>query len=167
MDETAFEALFHEHYARLCSYALTIVRRREDAEDVVQQVFANLWRVRGSLEIRESARAWLYRSVRNGALNRVRSERSALRLAESPERVPVADPAPDPAESMIAGQSAAALERALDGIGERCREVLRLRWIDGLTHAEIADALGITRKAVESNITRGLRALRVVLDPGG
>lgn len=166
MSEAEFEALFRENYARLCSYALTIVRTRDDAEDVVQQVFVNLWRTRAGLDIRGSGRAWLYRSVRNGALNRVRSDRSAMRLADSPERVPVADPAPDPADSVVAIESADALKRALDGLGDRCREVLRLRWIDGLSHAEIGALLGITRKAVESNITRGLRALRGVLDPG-
>lgn len=167
MDEAAFEALFRDSYAQLCSFALTLVRTRDDAEDVVQQVFANLWRSRGDLEIRESVRAYLYRAVRNVALNRLRSGRSALRLAESPSRSPVADPPPDPAEAVTTDQQVTALNRALDRLGERSREVLRLRWIDGLSHAEIAETLGITRKAVESSITRGLRALRELIDPEG
>jgi RNA polymerase sigma-70 factor (ECF subfamily) len=167
MDQTAFEALFRESYTRLCSCALTIVRTRDDAEDVVQQVFTNLWRNRGDVEIRGSVRGYLYGAVRNGALNRIRAGRSALRLADSPLRAPVADSPPDPSEAVIIGQSVTALNRALDRLGERPREVLHLRWIDGLTHAEIAETLGITRKAVESNITRGLSALRELLDRGG
>jgi RNA polymerase sigma-70 factor (family 1) len=163
MDEAAFEVLFRDNYERLCSFAATIVGTRDDAEDVVQQVFANLWRGRQDSGIRKSVRAYLFRAVRNGALNRVRGDASIVTLRGSPDRAPGADPPPDSPQMLISRESAVRLHEALGTLGARCREVVRLRWIDGLSHAEIADTLGITRKAVESNITRGLRALRAVL----
>jgi RNA polymerase sigma-70 factor (ECF subfamily) len=167
MDEAAFEALFRDHYGRLCAFAMTVVRTREDAEDVVQQVFAHLWGTRETLRIHTSARAFLYRAVRNAALNRIRADRPMVALLDSPSRHPVGDPAPDPSETVESRESADALNTALEQLGARTREVLRLRWIDGLTHAEIAESLGITRKAVESGITRGLSALRSLLDDAG
>jgi RNA polymerase sigma-70 factor (family 1) len=166
MDAAEFEAMFREHYERLCRFAMTVVRSREDAEDVVQQAFVNLWSRRTVLEIRTSTRAYLYRAVRNGALNRVRESRNVVTLHAEPLRSPAADPPPDPLTSLDARESADRLHEAMAGLGPRCRDVLRLRWIEGMSHAEIGDALGITRKAVESNITRGLRALRDVLDAG-
>ncbi|HUF70094.1 MAG TPA: sigma-70 family RNA polymerase sigma factor [Longimicrobiales bacterium] len=167
MDEAAFEALFRNHYGRLCAFAMTVVRTREDAEDVVQQVFAHLWGIRETLRIHTSARAFLYRAVRNAALNRIRADRPMVALLDSPSRHPVGDPSPDPSETVEARGSADALNAALDQLGAGTREVLRLRWIDGLTHAEIAETLGITRKAVESGITRGLSALRSLLGGAG
>lgn len=164
MDEAAFEALFREHYERLCRFAMTIVHSRSDAEDVVQQALVNLWQRRMTLEIRTSTRAYVYRAVRNGALNRVRESRNIRALHAEPLRAPLADPPTDPSASTIAKESADRLHAAMADLSPRCRQVLRLRWLDGMSHAEIADALGITHKAVESNITRGLRAMRALLD---
>lgn len=162
VDAEAFEALFRRHYAALCSFAASLVAGPDEAEEVVQQVFANLWRTRSGVVIRTSTRAYLYRAVRNLALNRIRDTR-VIELHRDSGALAAGDPAPDPAEAVVARESAEALRAAIASLPPRCREVIRLRWIDGLDHAEIAEALGITRKAVESNITRGLRGLRETL----
>jgi len=80
-DASAFDALFRAHYAELVTSAERLVGERTVAEDVAQEVMLELWRRRGSLVVQESVRAYLFRAVRNRALNQLRHERMKQRTA--------------------------------------------------------------------------------------
>jgi len=164
-DPAAFESVFRDHHAALCAYANRIVDAPDVAEEIVQDVFANLWRTHGTLRIRTSLRAYLYTAVRNRALNQARRAgwESALdTMAPLP-----AEPGDGPEDRLDAGETSRRVAAAIAALPPRCREAITLRWIDGLSHAEISEAMGVSRKAVENQITRGLRALRGLLDPPG
>jgi RNA polymerase sigma-70 factor (ECF subfamily) len=163
-DEAACEALFLAVYAPLCRFANHIVAAPDIAEELVQDVFVKLWRNRASLEVHTSLRAYLYRAVRNSALNHVERRRTEQRWRDF-----AAGEAEDPpigTTRLEAEQVAAELDRALSSLPPRCREVVELRWRHGLKHAEIAEALGISVKGVEIQLTRGLGVLRRVLGEG-
>lgn len=165
-DDAVFETLFRTHYSELCRFANTIVRAPDVAEEIVQDVFTRLWTVRRTLVLRSSARAWLFTSVRNQSLNHGRraSREITLDAAGSPGATSASDDPSDPLDNMERRHVAARVEQAIATLSPRCREVITLRWMHGLSQREIADTLGITRKAVENNITRGLRTLRNLLD---
>jgi RNA polymerase sigma-70 factor (ECF subfamily) len=156
-DHGAFETVFRTHYARLCDFANSIVRAPDVAEEVVQDVFANIWRQRSSLQITGTLRAYLYGAVRNRALNH--SRRSALEVPVHPIDEPRA-PGSDAQAGLESAEVRALVRAALQSLPPRNREVLELRWLHGLSHADIAAALGISRKGVENHLTRGLAALR-------
>lgn len=158
-DDTAFETLFRRYYAGLCAFASEFVNAPDVAEEVVQDVFMNLWRTRGRLRIRTTIRAYLYAAVRNRSLN-VRRRAVEIPFHSAPGATAAIDVSADPAADLEARERAALVSRAVERLPPRCREVIRLRWGHGLSHAEIAESLGISRKAVERNVTRGLRALR-------
>src|SRR4051812_24546052 len=162
-DPAALETLFHEHYAALCRFANRYLHDRAAAEDLVQDVFTSIWAGRLRLDVRGSLRSYLFAAVRNRALN-VRKHQLVERDWEEDEAIPDvralhrAPPRPD--DLLDDDERRTRLRAALEALPERCRLVMQLRWEEQLTHAEIAEVLGITVKGVERQLARGLRALR-------
>jgi RNA polymerase sigma-70 factor, ECF subfamily len=172
-DESACEALFLAHFDALWRFAHGYVRSRAVAEEVVQEVFLQLWRDREKAELRGSARAWLFAAVRNHALNHVRHERVVARLAdrvaakvaEAPDESPVAMGAPvgDAQGELEARELDAVVERAIAALPERRRVAMSLRWNQGLSAPEIARVIGTTPEAVRVLLTRARAELAGLL----
>ena len=159
-DRDAFEALFHTHYAGLCRFALRYEPSPEVAEDLVQDVFFNLWRRRHAWVPEHAPRAYLYGAVRKRALKHLRHEGVVARWRTRAE----VQPAPIASEAdadLSCRELEAALRQAVDLLPERRRLVYELSREHGLTYAEIA--LGISVKTVEMQMTRALKFLRTRL----
>ena len=165
-DERAFEALFDAYVVPLCVFALSIVKSRELATEVVHDVFLQIWARREQLVVRESVKAYLYRATHNRALNlakRVAVEQRWLARAAQEQDAALVGSVP-PAQAMAEEyEFIVALEREVARFPERRRAVFLLRWRDGLSYEQIAELLGISTKTVENQITRALRALRARL----
>jgi len=162
-DVRAFEQLFRAHYEPLCRFAFRYLLDRALAEDLVQDLFAHLWADRARLELRACARAYLFASVRNRALN-VRKRQLVERDWERDEALPDvrrlhrAPIAPD--HELDDRERDAGLRAAIESLPERCRMVMQLRWQEQMSHAEIATIMAISLKGVENQLSRGLHALR-------
>jgi RNA polymerase sigma-70 factor (ECF subfamily) len=162
-DESAFDALFREYYGPLVGLAESLLRRQAEAEEVVQDVMLELWRRRETLAIDESWRAYLFRAVRNRALNELRHERVAelavpfVRGESSVRATALA--------GLVAEELDDAIVRSVAGLSEPVREVFELSRKSGLTYAEIARVLGISVKTVEARMGRALKELRERLAP--
>lgn len=165
--EAEFSAAFHAYYAELCAFATRFTASTHASEELVQAVFVELWTKRYSIRLQTSLRAYLYASTRNRALDLSKHERVKERWAERSraEHDVLAEPVRDAQESMEADERAAAVRRAIAELPERARLVVTLRWLRGFRPPEIAEALGISVKGVEIQITRALRTLRSSLDP--
>lgn len=156
-DEVAFEAIFRAHYPALVAFAERMLRQRATAEDVVQDVLAEVWRRRNGLHVTSSLRAYLFRATRNRALNHLRHEKLVERSAVDQ---PIGHVPPSPPDSLAEREIDVALQRAVRSLPPRCREVFELSRGHGLKYAEIADALGISVKTVEVQMGKALRVLR-------
>lgn len=157
-DERAFDALFREFYAPLVGFAESLLHVRQAAEEVVQDVFLEVWRRRESLQLEETWRAYLYRATRNRGLNELRHERVKLKsepMLRAPEAVE-----PSGQDELEAAELEAAFRRALAALPEPVREVFELSRRDGLRYGEMAAALGISVKTVEARMGRALKELR-------
>ena len=162
-DQTAFDSVFREHYASLVRCAEAMLRRRDVAEEVVQDVLLALWQRRDTLVVDDSLRAYLFRATRNRSLNHLRH--AAIERKAEPELSAVEPPdAPGPA-ALVDEEIAAALRSAMDHLPPRCREVFELSRVHGLRYAEIASTLGISVKTVEAQMGKALRILRERLAP--
>lgn len=162
-DAAAFERIFRAHYARLVTLAEGLLRARSTAEDVVQDVMLELWRLRGSLTLEVSLRAYLYQATRNRALNEVRHGRIERR--GGPRLVRTTTPLP-PADALLAEtELSAAIRAALALLPAAQREVFELNRAHGLRYMEIAATLGISVKTVEARMGKALRTLRERLAP--
>src|SRR6185503_19604962 len=163
-DAGAFEELFREHHAGLCRFAAGYVRDAAVAEELVQDVFFELWRGRAGWELRATLRAYLFGAVRNRALNHLkRAKREGGWLARLRRETDPADPSPAPDRAAVEAEAAAAVARAVARLPERARMAVELRWHHGLRHGEIAEVMGISVKGVENQLGRALKALRATL----
>ncbi|MCK4346651.1 MAG: sigma-70 family RNA polymerase sigma factor, partial [Bacteroidales bacterium] len=77
-NKKAFDALFRKYYPSLCQLAFLIVKSEEIAEEVVQEIFINIWEQRNRLKIKKSLRSYLFTATRNKALNYLSSEKKRL-----------------------------------------------------------------------------------------
>lgn len=159
-----FRELFDAHAEALRTYASRIVRSREAAEDLVQEVFFRFWRGWEQVETGPNVRAYLYTATRSRALNHLARERTEARaytlafprgiLAEEPALPPEAD------RNLEVDEISRAIEQVLDTMPPRQREVAALRLRHQLSTSEIAARLGISPRTVEVHIARATKALR-------
>jgi RNA polymerase sigma-70 factor (ECF subfamily) len=163
-DLDAFEALYRAYWQRLYVFAFRYVHSKEDAEEVAQDVFFRIWRARAHWAPPGPVRHYLYLAVRNAARDRLeratvarRWRRGQLELLS--DRPPPLG-APEIESSVEAAELAAEVERGLAELPPKRSAVCRLRLIDGLSYAQIADRLGICEKTVETQLARGLKSLR-------
>ena len=158
-DIAAFEALFHQYYSGLCGYAESLVGTKEVAEEVVQDVFYNIWKNRESLRIRQSLQSYLYRSAFNNSMMHLRKMRREHFMEDVSRPEPRVD-APDPAQLIQLDEVSGLIQQTLESLPERTREIFRLNRQEGLKYREIALKLSISEKTVEANMGRALKALR-------
>lgn len=162
-DERAFRALFDALYAPLRRFAFTLVRDAAAAEDLVQDAFVRLWDRRERLDDACSVRAYLFRIVRNLAFNARRDAATQRRLLDDPvahesAAVPRGFAAPD---AIAAGEDLSGrLAGWLDELPPRQREALLLSRVEGLSHAEVAQAMGCAPRTVNNHLVAALATLR-------
>lgn len=166
-DERAFGQLMRRHKERLFRIIRRLTADDEAALDVLQDSFVAMWRAIGRLDPERPFLAWATRIAINKARDWRRRERvrQAIRLflpveaaARQPDTAPLAD------QQIAAANDARSVDLALAQVPAHLREPLVLTAIDGLSYAEAADVLGISRKAVETRIARA-RALLARLCP--
>ncbi|MBL7797597.1 MAG: RNA polymerase sigma-70 factor [Saprospiraceae bacterium] len=160
-DEAAFEAVFRQWYEPLCGYAARLTDGDLDgAEDLVQQVFVKLWEQREGLDIAWSLKSYLYKTVHNAALNRIRSAKTHSKYLDfNAAQLEKEYAPPDYPARELAGRLQAALEK----LPPQCRHVFELSRFEDLKYREIADQLGISIKTVETQMGKALRILRFQL----
>jgi len=156
--EYAFDYFFNYYYPGLCVFAQKIIALPEQqAKDIVQDVFVKFWNDREKLDIRTSIRSYLFVSVRNRCMDVMRKKNRSLQLKEISEGQDVAD---ESFETYILSELESLLNRSLDKLPERCREVFELSRLHGLKNREIAEKLNLSEKTVENQMTKALRVLR-------
>jgi RNA polymerase sigma-70 factor (ECF subfamily) len=173
-DPTALEALLASHEARVYRVARGITGNAADAEEVVQDVFLAVLRRIGDFEGRSALGTWIYRIAANTALNKRRGKRLELEVPLE-EHLPafeddghrqgdrsylLADWSRRPDEELLAEESRAALQQAIDALPSAYRAVLVLRDVEELSNEEAAAALGESLASVKSRLHRARMALR-------
>jgi RNA polymerase sigma-70 factor (ECF subfamily) len=164
-DEEAFERMFRAYYPRLCRFAAEYVDSSNRARDLVQDVFLRIWERRREWTLRRSLKAYLYRAVRNRALNVVRHRDTKQEAEADLEYRTDGRDRRTAADAVHAGALSTEVEEAIAALPERRRIAFLLHRRHGLTYKEIARAMGITPKTVENQIGRALKALREDLAP--
>ncbi|MFN3868945.1 MAG: sigma-70 family RNA polymerase sigma factor [Hyphomicrobiaceae bacterium] len=159
-DKAALRALFDTEAGRLVAVAQRIVRRREIAEDVVQDAFVQIWQNAPKYDPSiGSARGWIYTIVRNKALNVVRdSSREDLVANDEIDAAREGFSVVSDAFERLSNESR--LRECLEMIEKGKRESLLLSYVAGYSHGEIAGLLGVPLGTAKSWVKRGLAALR-------
>jgi RNA polymerase sigma-70 factor (ECF subfamily) len=160
-DAGAFEAL----YLRYRDWVVTLAHRttgdRDAALDVMQDTFLYVLRKFPGFTLTSQFKTFLYPAVRNLAIQRRKKGKRFVGNDEALNTVPA--PAPSPPEGLgaeTAGGARQALAGVLTGLSEGHREVLLLRFVDGLSLQEVADAMGLPLGTVKSRLHHALNTLR-------
>jgi RNA polymerase sigma-70 factor (family 1) len=150
-----FEKLFREHYEALSNYAFSILRSKDDAEDVVQDVFIKLWQNSPDVIYTPQVKFYLLTAVKNGCISFLRKQAGRkfvqaddLPLAATEDHV---DHTIDPVK--LVG-------KALSLLPEQCAIIFKLSRFGKLTYGEIARELDISVKTVENQVGKALRIMR-------
>lgn len=169
-DDAAFEAMFRHYYQPLVRFAARFLAETDEAEDVVQAVFERILERRTGWDVHGSLRTYLYTGVRNAALSRLRARGIRRRLEPqvlariAPEGS--AGPRREWADAAQAGaELSEAMRRAIDRLPPRTGQAFELRFVHGLSYAEVAAVMEIALGTVNVHITNAIKLLRVHLAP--
>jgi len=156
--ESAFDFLFKDLYAPLCFFAHKMIHSEMESEELVQSAFVTLWEKHTQFDSLLKIKAFLYIAVKNAALNWIKKKNNQSKafqyLLESDlhEEVIV--------EKIIYAEVLYALEDAIDNLPEKCRNVIRLSYIDEKSSKEIADLTGVSVSTVDNQRARGVKLLK-------
>lgn len=163
-DEEAFREMFSAYYPRLCRFAAEYVDSPDWARDLVQDVFLKIWEQRAGWEVRSSLKAYLYRAVRNQALNQVRQNDTRHEVQDDLEYTTEGAERQTADETVHAQRLSEEVEEKISELPERRRMAFLLHRRHGFTYKEVAHIMGITPKTVENQIGRALKSLREKVD---
>ncbi|MEO3406689.1 RNA polymerase sigma-70 factor [Mucilaginibacter sp. CAU 1740] len=156
-DEAALTIIYKRYWASLFSSAYNILKDRQACEDIIQELFIKLWDCRAEVQISVSLKAYLYASVRYGVYRQIKtgSVRSEI-FDDLIERLhtPTAYGSIEHKELLLQ------INRVIDTLPDKCREVYKLSREECLSHKQIAMQLNISTKTVENHLTKALRELR-------
>src|SRR5262245_60856655 len=163
-DREAFSRLYDRFSSLVFTLAMRMLRGRDDAEDLLQEVFIQVWRQAANYsQERGSPEAWIVNIARSRAIDKLRSIRrmeKSFTLTDDPGRAESAESV----ESNVAQSEAKlTMNSALANLPEAQRRVLELAYFDGLSQTEIADRIKEPLGTVKTRMRSGIQRLRDML----
>ncbi len=168
-DDKALEELYDLYNRLLFGMIISIVKSREEAEDVLQEVFVKIWEKAVTFdENRGNVYSWIVTLTRNKAIDRIRSkgyktQQKATRDVDDPMFTLEGNKA-DPLESTIFSDRAELVKKALSMIPESQSEVLKIAYYRGMSQSEISEYLDIPLGTVKSRMRQGMIKLKDILE---
>jgi RNA polymerase sigma-70 factor (ECF subfamily) len=162
-DVNAFEQLYDRHSRQVYALVLRILQQASTAEEVVQDVFLQLWRNAAAYDAERGPFVpWLLTLARNRALDqlRLKSERQRRREEQTDELPPVASAAPEFEKELDERRRAERVRALMGGLIPQQKRAIELAYFEGLSHSEIAGKLGEPLGTVKSWIRNGLLRLK-------
>ena len=162
-DPKIFEEFFREHYQSLLQFATYYVRDVQTAQDVVQDVFYNLWKNREHLDHVTNMKTYLYTATRNQALKKKRWYNRVIKTFVNQDNVDLVDfSSQDVFELKELYEQ---IEQVIKNFPPKCRTVFYLSRFEGLSNKEIAEIQSVSIKTVEAQITKAIKILRKEIFP--
>lgn len=157
-DESSYKQLFHEYYIVLAVFAARYVKDMEIAKDLVQDFFVHLFEIRDSLNINTSLKSFLFQSVKNRCLNHIKHiqmhEKHIGNLETNQESNSGIEDKISEAELEIQ------IFQHVKHLPPKCKNIFRMSRFEGKKNLEIAEILNISKRTVETQISKALKILR-------
>lgn len=161
-DESAYTYLIDTYHHKLCVYANSLVKNVYSAEDIVQNVLIKVWEQRTRLKSDHSLKSFLYKLVYNEFIDLYRKNQSLFSLEKSYHEALNGIVQEEDSESFQRVMNA--VNKEIQNLPPKCKEVFILSKKEGLTNIEIAEHLDVSIKTVEAQITKAFSLLRSSLD---
>lgn len=160
-DDKAFIALYNKYAGKLRAMAYTKVQSKELTEEIIQDIFLDLWERRGLVEINNLS-VYLFMAVKYQAINQIKKRIHFQKYSQvylALEKISDEETL----ESVKYNDLASAFEKSVKKLPEKSQEVFRLNRIEGKTVEEIANSLNLSQKAIEYHIYKSIKELRLHL----
>jgi RNA polymerase sigma-70 factor, ECF subfamily len=158
--------LFDKYYLEFCKLSFKYVGRTDIAEDIVQEVFINIWNKRFNLNCNGKVKPYLIKSVINASLNYIKSKFARQDMCDedfaknTPEKF-------DPHDELVKNELNQLVKIAIEQLPDKCRAIFMLSRFSDLSYKEIAEQLSISIKTVEAQISIALKKLHQFLSKFG
>ena len=159
----AFDTLFRKYYPLLCNFARSFTFSKDDAEEIVQEVFIHFWNKRSEITITRSVKSLLYTMVKNNGLNFIKKNKTRVKY-ESDFFLESTSSTGEDAQ-IDYQRFDKIIKSGIDRLPPKCKMVFILSRNDGLTYEEIGEYLQISRNTVENQMSIALRKLREHVKP--
>lgn len=170
--ESLFKSLFLEYYEALCYYACKYVNDTDVSQDLVQDVFFDLWKKRDTIDFAEPIKPYLYKATYNKSIDHIRQTRLRNEKLEEPEPGSFLDfyinnMISNAEEELHLKDISREINNCIDNLPPQCKKIFNLSRQTGLKNKEIAEKLDISIKAVEKQISKALNEIRNHLNNKG
>ena len=162
-NEEALKSLFLLLHTPLFRFSFNITQSQEESEEIVSDIFIEIWKKRNQLHEISSPRNYFYQAVKNKSLNRLAKQKRQTALDTGQWLTPMNSVYFNPEKTMISGEIIKNINCAINKLPPRCRIIFKLIKEDGLKYAEVAGLLEISIKTVESQMAIALKRIALCM----
>ncbi len=158
-DQLAYRQLFMQFYNKLSRFVMGFTKSKELTEEIVSDVFINVWRRRKNLGEVQNLKLYLYVSAKNTTFNYLKKLHRENFIDLSAVEIEPADPFADPSAALITREMNLKLKTAINELPPRCKLIFTLIKEDGLTYKQTAHLLNISGSTVENQLSIALKRI--------
>lgn len=164
-DQFAFKWVYAYFYRRLFRFALAIVKLKEAAEEIVEDVFIRVWQQKSGLLSVRNLRVYLYAATKNAALNYL-SKKARESITEPFDHINIHldQSSVSPEQIMITAEMARRIQEVVDSLPPRCKMIFKLIREDGLRYKEVADILNISVNTIDAQMAIAIKRIGSVVE---
>lgn len=158
-----FEEIYKEYYTPLVNFINRYLNNIENSRDVVQFTFVKIWKQKDTIEIKTSTKSYIFQMAKNAMVDYIRANKKHTHVEDSSEgqSLNILDSVTEEAlDPYLVRQ---AIDSCMEDIKPKAVEIWNLNKYEGLTYGEIADYLNISKRAVEDNISKIQKMLKIKL----
>ena len=163
-DEKAYRELFFFFYKPLTQFAFSFAKSREMAEEIVSDVFINIWKGRKNMEEIDNLKTYLYISTKNISLKYLLKQHKQVAIAIDALSIELESKDIHPEQMMITADMVNKITEAVNQLPPRCKLVYKFIKEDGLRYKEVADIMNISVKTIDSQLAIALKKIGAVIN---
>ena len=163
-DENAFRQVYVFYYRRLYQFAYALVKTREPAEEIVEDVFVRIWQQRETIGSIQNLRVYLYTAIKNSALNYL-SQKARQSITEPFDHIHISigNSGDTPEQILITAEIQQKIQAAVDALPPRCKMIFKLVREDGLKYKEIAGILNISVNTIDAQMAIAIKRITAAI----
>jgi RNA polymerase sigma-70 factor (family 1) len=163
-DTQAYKQLFLLFYPSLVHFAVSIIKSRESAEEIVSDVFIKIWQKRQHLEKVENLSFYLFTAVKNRCINQFNDFKNRTEININDISIEFKSIYHDPEQKMISAEAIKQIQEAIQELPPRCRLIFKLVKEEGLKYKEVAELLQLSVKTVENQMSLAFKKIGSAID---
>ncbi|MDP4129677.1 MAG: RNA polymerase sigma-70 factor [Bacteroidota bacterium] len=162
-NETAFKQLYGYFYKRLFHFALSMVKIKEAAEEIIEDVYIRIWQQRENITAIQNLKVYLYTAVKNTSLNYL-SKKAKENITEPFDHIHIEFSEPvNPEQLMITAEMFNKIQHAVEALPPRCKMIFKLIREDGLKYKEVSQILNISVNTIDAQMAIAVSRIATAL----